>query len=431
MGSFGNAQQPQRASRVTPQGEESELRRSWVRPGTASLRHGLAALFGLVAVLLWLSACEVVADADGDGLADSVETNTGVFVDATNTGTDPNNPDTDNDGLRDGVEVDPAIVAYGVNPLRADVLVEFDWMDDDQSQMTNFPWYDPNGRDGCGSHSHRPSAAVISQLVAAFAAAPVSNPDGSTGITFIADYGQGGAFTGGNLVADADGLINGGVFDPEFLAHKAANFDPARAGLFHYALMPHRYLTENSNASSGNAWISGPDLIVSLYCFNSTNNVARTTMHELGHNFGLLHGGDSGTNLKPNYNSVMNYLYQFPGVDVDCNYVGGFVGRLGFGDGVLDYSTGSRAPLNEAALLETNGICNGVDVDWNLDGTISSGAVSVDINGPDGIIASHTDHNDWGNLNLAGVTAGTGAGAGARVGPPQSVEDQPVPAAFE
>jgi len=46
-----------------------------------------------------------VADADGDGLEDSVETNTGVFVDETDTGTDPNDPDTDDDGIDDGAEV--------------------------------------------------------------------------------------------------------------------------------------------------------------------------------------------------------------------------------------------------------------------------------------------------------------------------------------
>ena len=44
-------------------------------------------------------------DSDGDGLDDSVETNTGVYVSETDTGTDPNNPDTDNDGVPDGLEV--------------------------------------------------------------------------------------------------------------------------------------------------------------------------------------------------------------------------------------------------------------------------------------------------------------------------------------
>ena len=52
-------------------------------------------------------------DTDGDGLADDVETDTGVYVSANNTGTDPANPDTDGDGFPDGWEVsrnlDPTI----------------------------------------------------------------------------------------------------------------------------------------------------------------------------------------------------------------------------------------------------------------------------------------------------------------------------------
>ena len=43
-------------------------------------------------------------DMDEDGLLDGVETNTGTFVSATNTGTDPKKADTDGDGLLDGVE---------------------------------------------------------------------------------------------------------------------------------------------------------------------------------------------------------------------------------------------------------------------------------------------------------------------------------------
>jgi uncharacterized delta-60 repeat protein len=44
-------------------------------------------------------------DLDGDGLLDSVETNTGTYNDPTDTGTDPRDPDTDGDGLKDGDEV--------------------------------------------------------------------------------------------------------------------------------------------------------------------------------------------------------------------------------------------------------------------------------------------------------------------------------------
>ncbi len=44
-------------------------------------------------------------DNDGDALADSVETNTGVFISADSTGTDPNLADTDMDGVNDYDEV--------------------------------------------------------------------------------------------------------------------------------------------------------------------------------------------------------------------------------------------------------------------------------------------------------------------------------------
>ena len=45
------------------------------------------------------------ADSDGDGLTDDVETNTDIYVSPTNTGTDPNDPDSDDDGVNDGLEV--------------------------------------------------------------------------------------------------------------------------------------------------------------------------------------------------------------------------------------------------------------------------------------------------------------------------------------
>lgn len=51
-------------------------------------------------------------DSDRDGLADAVETNTGVFVDPTNTGTNPNRTDTDGDQYGDGAEA-----TLGSNPL--------------------------------------------------------------------------------------------------------------------------------------------------------------------------------------------------------------------------------------------------------------------------------------------------------------------------
>ncbi|MEE4330926.1 MAG: thrombospondin type 3 repeat-containing protein [Wenzhouxiangella sp.] len=53
-------------------------------------------------------ACDVRADADadGDGLVDRVETNSGEPLGPGDTGTDPHNADTDGDGFDDGVEVE-------------------------------------------------------------------------------------------------------------------------------------------------------------------------------------------------------------------------------------------------------------------------------------------------------------------------------------
>jgi len=72
----------------------------------------------------------VKADTDDDGLADGVETRTGTYVSPTNTGTDPLVADTDGDGFSDGVEVgakfDPTKAAStpaGTSDIR--VAVEF------------------------------------------------------------------------------------------------------------------------------------------------------------------------------------------------------------------------------------------------------------------------------------------------------------------
>jgi hypothetical protein len=63
-------------------------------------------------------------DTDADGYKDGVETKTGTWVSASNTGTDPLNPDTDGDGLKDGVETNTGVFVNatntGTNPLKAD-----------------------------------------------------------------------------------------------------------------------------------------------------------------------------------------------------------------------------------------------------------------------------------------------------------------------
>ena len=73
------------------------------------------------------------ADSDGDGLSDSSETNTGSYASSVDTGTDPGNADTDGDGINDGDEYnagsdptnasDPAVSVPGLTPTALSLLL--------------------------------------------------------------------------------------------------------------------------------------------------------------------------------------------------------------------------------------------------------------------------------------------------------------------
>lgn len=324
-------------------------------------------------------------DSDGDGLPDCAETGTGVFVDATSTGTDPDNPDTDGDGISDGDEVLGTVAgldlpAFGVNPLRKDLLIEYDWLDDALD---------------CSAHSHAPTPDVLERVARIFADAPVQNPDGSTGINLIQDAGQGGVLGGGNLVEGHAAALPG-AFDATWDAIKGENFDPRRAGYFHYMLMAHRY---NGGNSSGFAEVVGDDAMVTLQCFQTPDYAVRTIAHELGHNLGLLHGGFETCNEKPNYNSIMNYRYQFYGLDASCSALG---------DGVTEgYSHGDRVVIDEAAIDETLGVCGNPSIDWNYNGSLETG-IAFDLNPGNEASCGTTlgrieDFDDWGNITLFGL----------------------------
>ncbi|MCK7592888.1 hypothetical protein [Pseudomarimonas salicorniae] len=336
-----------------------------------------------------LRACEV--DSDGDGLSDCIETDDGQFISATSTGTDPLNPDTDGDGLSDGEEVLGTetgldLRALGVHPLRRDLLVEIDWFVSE---------YD------CGLHSQRPTAASVQRLVSMFAAASTLNADGSTGINVIIDSGQGGLLTGGNRITGYDAILPGSM-DKVFHEIKQANFAPSRLGYFRYVMMPHRY--DGGSASSGAAEIVGDDAIVSLYCLNTESNVTRTLAHEIGHMLGLLHGGFEHCNRKPNYNSLMNYRFQFTGTDANCDALGDITSD--------DMSRGTRLMLDELALNELEGVCGTLPVDWNRDDRFDLGLI-MDLNPGEedrcgGALVRLHDFDDWSNLTFIGLADRTG-----------------------
>ncbi len=214
---------------------------------------------------------------------------------------------------------------------------------------------------------------------------------------------------------------------------KDENMDLPRRSIFHYLLYGNSQLANGNSGSSGRAEIVGNDLIVTLGSWGLTTTVgtslnrlinyqATTIMHELGHNLGLKHGGNEDTNYKPNYWSIMNYLYQLEGLDsspasatayqrwrrtwgdstpLQCALVASPCGdKAQF---VINYSDGSSAALNETSLLEASnlgrGSTGGAYADWNMNGALNAGAQSIDLNG-DGARTVLNDYNDWLNLVL-------------------------------
>lgn len=83
----------------------------------------------------------LAVDTDGDGLDDSVETNTGIYVSEVDTGTDPNNADTDGDGLLDGVETNTGEYVdasdTGTDPINPDT--DGDEVGDNSDPFPNDP----------------------------------------------------------------------------------------------------------------------------------------------------------------------------------------------------------------------------------------------------------------------------------------------------
>jgi hypothetical protein len=251
---------------------------------------------------------------------------------------------------------------------------------------------------------------------------------------------------------------------------KEEYMDLRRRSIFHYALFSNSQSANGASGSSGLAELNGNDLIVTLggwgLTTNTTQNLnktinyqAGTLMHELGHNLGLRHGGFEDQNYKPNYWSVMNYLYQVNGLDPDpkattayerwkkeysgvptlCNLVASPCGSTSQFN--INYSNGSSLNLNEASLDEATNIGRGANsgsyADWNLDGTLTSSAVSRDLNA-DSSLSVLRDYNDWANLNFPfsrGFYSNRGIGFIEKIADkvinPISADRQPVAAEYD
>jgi hypothetical protein len=216
---------------------------------------------------------------------------------------------------------------------------------------------------------------------------------------------------------------------------------------------------------SGIADFPGGDVMIVLGGFLDNNNKpvgtafmqGATLMHELGHNFDLSHAGvytlprvtPPDPNCKPNYLSIMNYLFQLRGLynnilpgSPQMDYSGEVLGSINESyllDGPLNgtprYLTGWYAPqsaytlgspatkhcdgtpllrdangtLTEVPMVRVDGpLVVGGAIDWNPDPSVPSGTAQ-DVNF-DGTVASDNPNvqgasidagaNDWNNLRL-------------------------------
>jgi len=343
-------------------------------------------------------------DTDGDRIPDDFESGDCCRpCTLCYTGTDPNNPPTDGDGISDGDEVYGTIngldlPALGANPCHKDLFLECDWVTNDAGSPDR----------------NKPHANQVARLVNAFANANVNNPDHETGIRLHFDYGQspylGGNYAGVDAIVDMTGNLEG-----DFLALKSANFDGVRRnGYFYYVISCDQLSVDGiPMVYSGMGECPGDDFIVAMgrAATGDDDQIGNAFMHELGHNLSLRHGGDEQRNYKPNYNSVMNYRFTFSGVDAaDCDSAG---------NGVLNYSRGTRIPLDENALQEAQGVCGATAIDWNGDGDANDAGMARNINCEQGTTTNcgtgspdcgdstcdvlH-DYNDWAAVSFSGLT---------------------------
>jgi hypothetical protein len=357
-------------------------------------------------------------NGDGDGTAALT-----FKVDVINT-----LPDADGDGIPDvwestGVTLNGQFInlpAMGADPNKPDVFLQIDWMQD-------------------ATHNQSLSSAAIQQVVNAFANSPYTSPTGSRGINLHVDEGSGSTLnfttgaTWGSLSKARSipwqnnlGTLTGGQYDwTQFQAIKSANFDPSgRSPIFHYIIAGNYQEPPPSggsqNGSSGiSRGIGTSDLLITLGGFTGGVGTqlqqAGTLMHELGHNLGLKHGGNENTNYKPNYFSIMNYLYQVRGLDVggtagDIDYAGGTLPVLGPLNentlnesnalGVSGFGVGSRCAAAGGGFTNQYTVTANGSFDWNCNGATTDGTVGFDANSSGGIDNNLTSYNDWANIQL-------------------------------
>jgi hypothetical protein len=168
----------------------------------------------------------------------------------------------------------------------------------------------------------------------------------------------------------------------------------------------------------------------------STGEQAGTFMHELGHNLGLRHGGDDHSQWKPNYLSVMNYLFQTRGLIINNaggNYDYSRYDLPDLDENNLDETVGIQLPSGLSVTMGTMHFCsldnirttlNASAVDWDCNGNTTGTGLSRNINqgmswNNNNTMTVLTSQNDWDHLVFTGGAIGQ---PGATVSLPDSTD---------
>ncbi len=115
-----------------------------------------------------------------------------------------------------------------------------------------------------------------------------------------------------------------------------------RRGLYHYHLMVHDIESGGSRSFLGLGENRGDDSMNAKETEDQIAGFLETILHEIGHNFGLDHGGSANGNHEVNYISSMNYGYGLLQTDLEPETTGYSV----------DYSWNELEVMDEAAGIE-------------------------------------------------------------------------------
>lgn len=297
-------------------------------------------------------------DSDNDGLLDGVESNDGIYIDETMTGTDPLRADTDGDTLRDGIETNTGIFVdetnTGTNPNAADT--DGDTLNDAWEITNDLNPFDDGTSDPANGGSGDPDmdGSENTDEQTRGTDPQVADTDGDTLLDGV-ETNDGTYLDAQNTGTDPLNIDS----DGDSLRDDYENNSGVFVGVTNTGTNPNNPDTDNDHFSDGWESTNGRNPL------NPTDNSA--SAGAIGLNFG---GGRANATLLPS---------DVAGVAPQAEW------------NTLSTSIGAGVILND-----DSGAASGASISWTMDEEWSAGGPGFDANG--------TLLNGWISANNAGGT---------------------------